>query len=83
MEMLHQYEALFQGTGNLKGVDVKLEIDETVQPVAQPARCIPHSMTSKVNNKLQEMREEGINEKSKELPHGYLPSSPSPRKLVM
>ena len=62
-EILRKHEALFQGTGNLKGVEVKLEIDETVQPVAQPARRIPHSMTSKVNDKLKEMRDEGIIEK--------------------
>ena len=69
----------------LKGVKVKLEIEKTVQPVTQPARRIPHSMTSKVNDKLRQMRDEGIIEKVqyKELPSGYLPSSPSLRKLVM
>ena len=61
--LLRKHENLFQGTGNLKGVEVKLEKDETVPPVAQPARRIPHSMTSKVNDKLKEMRDEGIIEK--------------------
>ena len=51
------------GTGNLKNTQVKLEIDESVTPVAQPPRRIPHSMKSKVNSKLEEMRNEGIIEK--------------------
>ena len=42
---------------------MKLEIDPTVTPVAQPSRKIPHSMKSKVNKKLAEMRDEGIIEK--------------------
>ena len=42
---------------------MKLEIDATVTPVAQPSRKIPHSMKSKVNKKLAEMRNEGIIEK--------------------
>ena len=47
----------------LKGMKVKLEIDKTVQPLTQPARRIFHSMTSKVNDKLRKMRDEGIIEK--------------------
>ena len=42
---------------------MKLEIDPTITPVAQPSRKIPHSMKSKVNKKLAEMRDEGIIEK--------------------
>ena len=42
---------------------MKLEIDPTIAPVAQPGRKIPHSMKSKVNKKLAEMRDEGIIEK--------------------
>ena len=42
---------------------MELEIDPTVTLVAQPSRKIPHIMKSKVNKKLQEMREEGIIEK--------------------
>ncbi len=60
---MNKHPKLFDGTGNLKGREVELEIDPTVTPVAQPSRKIPHSMKSKVNKKLQEMREEGIIEK--------------------
>ena len=50
MEIFRKHEALFQGTGNLIGMEVKLEIDKTVQPAfAQPARRIAQSMTGKLN----------------------------------
>lgn len=61
--IVDKHAKLFQGTGNLKGQEVTLEIDPTVTPVAQPTRKIPHSMKSKVNKKLQEMKDEGIIEK--------------------
>ncbi|CAB3985042.1 Transposon Tf2-9 poly, partial [Paramuricea clavata] len=61
--IINKHPKLFEGTGNLKGREVKLEIDPTVTPVAQTNRKIPHSMKTKVNKKLQEMREEGIIEK--------------------
>ena len=61
--ILTKHCKLFMGTGNLKNTQVKLEIDESVTPVAQPPRRIPHSMKSKVNSKLEEMRNEGIIEK--------------------
>ena len=62
-QIIDKHAKLFQGTGNLKDREVKLEIDLTVTPVAQPSRKIPHSMKSKVNKKLAEMRDEGIIEK--------------------
>lgn len=62
-KILQRHQKLFQGTGNLKNREVKLEIDESITPVAQPARRIPHSLKSKVNAKLQEMKEQGIIEK--------------------
>lgn len=46
--------------GKIKGREVKLEIDENISPIAQRARRIPHSMKSKVNEKLKEMREQDI-----------------------
>ena len=58
--ILTKHCKLFMGTGNLKNTQVKLEIDESVTPVAQPPRRIPHSMKSKVNSNLEEMRNKGI-----------------------
>ena len=57
MEILRKHEALFQGTSNLIGIEVKLEIDKTVQPAfAQPARRIPQSMTGKLNVAMSSYR---------------------------
>ncbi|CAB4037162.1 Retrovirus-related Pol poly [Paramuricea clavata] len=61
--IINKHPKLFEGTGNLKGREVKLEIDPTITPVTQTNRKIPHSMKTKVNKKLQEMREEEIIEK--------------------
>ena len=38
-----RFPQVFQGLGKLKGYQLKLHIDETVRPVAQPARRIPFS----------------------------------------
>ena len=78
--ILNKHEKLFKGTGNLKGVEVKLEIDETATPVAQPARRVPHSMLKKVNLKLEEMREDGIIEKVEGATPWLSPLIPIPKK---
>jgi hypothetical protein len=62
-QLLQKHEHLFKGTGGLKGVEVKLEIDESVPPIAQSSRRIPHNMKQKVNEKLHEMRDNSIIEK--------------------
>ena len=62
--IIDNHKFLFQGIGKLKGTEVKLEIDEKVEPIAQRARRISHSMTSKVNEKLKEMLEQDIIEKA-------------------
>ena len=59
-EILQRHHQLFQGTGNLKEVEVKLQIDESITPVAQAPCRIPHNLKKKVNDKLQELRESGI-----------------------
>ena len=46
---------MFKGLGKLKGYWLKLYIDESVQPVAQPVCCIPFSRRTKVNEKLDEL----------------------------
>ena len=56
-------DRIFQGTGNLKDVEVTLEIDVSVTPVAQAPRRIPHNLKKKVSDKLQELSESGIIEK--------------------
>ena len=67
-QIIDKHKLLFQGIGKLKGTEVKLEIDEKVEPVTQRARRIRHSMTSKVNEKLKEMLEQDITEKAEGTP---------------
>ena len=54
------FSELLTSTNCYSKVLEKLEIDEKVESVAQRARRIPHSMTSKVNEKLKEMLEQDI-----------------------
>jgi hypothetical protein len=61
--VLNKHKKVFEGMGNLKDREVKLEIDPDVQPVTQKARRIPYSMKDQVNRKLREMEEQGIIEK--------------------
>ena len=62
-QILHKHKDLFEGMGNIKNIQVTLDIDPSVQPVAQRPYRIPHSMKATVNNKLDEMRDQGIIEK--------------------
>ena len=62
-QILQQHHEVFQGMGNLKNCEVKLEINPTVTPVTQNSRRLPHSMRKKVNEKLKQMEEQDIIEK--------------------
>ena len=50
-----KFPKVFEGLGKLKGYQLKLHIDESVQAVAQLAHCIPFSRRAKVNEKLDEL----------------------------
>ena len=56
-ELLNKHRSLFQGMSKLKGREIEPEIDESISPIAQHARIIPHSM------KLKEMHKQDIIEK--------------------
>ena len=58
-----KYPTLFHGIGQLKGVEVKLHIDETVTPVAQPPRQIAFHIRQKVDTELRNLEEKGIIER--------------------
>jgi len=60
---LHKQKDLFEGMGKIKNIQVTLDIDPSIQPVTQRPYQLPHSMKTKVNNKLTEMRNQGIIEK--------------------
>ncbi|MCG7869746.1 MAG: hypothetical protein JAY74_25675 [Candidatus Thiodiazotropha taylori] len=61
--ILTSFQDRFEGLGRLKDFELKLHIDETVKPVAQPARKIPFKMRSQVERKLQELEDQNVIEK--------------------
>ncbi|GAA6091502.1 uncharacterized protein LOC125138846 [Tachysurus ichikawai] len=62
-QLLSKYPNITNGIGKLKNVQVKLHIDDTVKPVAQPHRRIPFNVRKKVEKELQLLEDEGIIEK--------------------
>ena len=58
-----KFPKVFEGLGKLKGYQLKLHIDESVQPVAQPVRRIPFTRKAKVNEKLDELLKLDVIEK--------------------
>ena len=58
-----EYSDLFRGLGKLKNFSVKLHIDKTVTPVAQPHRRIPFHMRKQVEAQLQADIEQDVIEK--------------------
>ena len=58
-----RFPQVFQGLGKLRGYQLKLHIDETVRPVAQPVRRIPFSRREKVTKKLDELMKLDVIEK--------------------
>ena len=67
-----KYKELFSGVGLLKGYELKLNIDDSVKPVAQPVRRIPFAVREKVERKLDELLESGIIEEVPEGPTGWV-----------
>ena len=62
-QLLNEYAHIFDGIGTLKDFEVKLHIDESVPPVAQPPRRIPFHMRQKVSDALAKLERDGIIEK--------------------
>lgn len=54
------YPELFQGVGKLNTHQVKLHVNKTVEPVAQPLRRMPFNLRRKVEQKLDELLEGDI-----------------------
>ena len=67
-----RYKELFNGVGLLKDYELKLNIDDSVKPVAQPVRRIPFGVREKVERKLDELLESGIIEEVSEGPTGWI-----------
>ena len=63
---VQQYPNVFKGIGQLKNVEIKLHINETVVIVpAQSGRRIPFHMRKKVSKELENLEQQGIIEKVK------------------
>jgi len=58
-----KFPKVFQGLGKLKGYQLKLHIDENLQPGAQPVGRISLSRRAKVTEKLEELLKLGVIEK--------------------
>ena len=67
-----KYKELFTGVGLLKGYELKLNVDSSVKPVAQPVRRIPFGVREKVEKKLDELLTCGIIEEVPEGPTSWV-----------
>ena len=59
-EMTARFKDLFTGIGKLKDFQLKLQVDEQVQPVVQPLRRPTFSLKEKIEKKLGELLREDI-----------------------
>ena len=58
--ILDKHTSVFNGLGKLRGTTVKLDIDKTKTPNAQPQRRIPYHIREKVKTALQQLEEEDM-----------------------
>ena len=61
--LVEEYSDLFNGLGKLKNVEVKLHIDKTVVPIAQPYRRIPFHIRKQVEEQLKADEAKGVIER--------------------
>ena len=62
-QLIEQYPHICEGIGKLEDFEVKLHIDTSVPPVAQPARRVPFHMRKQVATELEKLEKQGIIEK--------------------
>ena len=67
-ELLHKFSEVTTGMGEYKGEPVKIHIDESIKPVAQPHRRIPFHVRKQVEGKLDQLQKDDIIERA-EGPH--------------
>ena len=60
---LQKHSQVFSGLGKLNGEKIKLDIDNTKTPKAQPQRRIPYHIREKVKNAITDLEEQDIIEK--------------------
>ena len=61
----YRFLDVFNAIGKLRDFSLNLHIDESVEPVSQPARRIPYPMHGRVAKELQCLEEQGIIEDAK------------------
>ena len=62
-KLLNKHASVFTGLGKLKTQNVKLSIDESVLPKAQPQRRIPYHIRDKVTTALKDLENEDVIER--------------------
>ena len=62
-EVLEKYEDWFQGIGKLKGIQVDLNVDPDLKPVAQPPRRQSFSVRQKMEEEIKHLIDQDIIEK--------------------
>ena len=62
-QLVAEYDELFHGLGKLRNYQIKLHVDQTVPPVAQPHRRIPFHVREHLKEQLKRDEELGVIER--------------------
>ena len=62
-DLIEEYDDLFHGLGKLKDYQIKLHIDESVPPVAQPHRRVPFHVRKQLEDQLRRDEQLGVIER--------------------
>lgn len=60
-KIIKEFDDLFSsGIGKLKGIKIRLEINDGVQPKFIPARKVPHAFRDEIGRQLEDLEKQGI-----------------------
>ena len=82
-KLREEHNDIFEGIGKLRGVQVKLHIDETAQPVQNRHRRIPYHIREKVQEELEKLEQLDIIEEEVDAPTPWvslIDAQPKPKK---
>ena len=80
VQLLEEYKDQFQRVGKIKGIQVDLNIDPEIKPVAQPPQRRPFSVREKMKKEIEHLLDQDIIEKVLE-PIGWVsPPVVTPQK---
>ena len=83
-KLCEEYNDTFEGIGKLRGVQIKLHVDETVQPVQDRHRIIPYHIREKVQEVLDKLEQLDILEEVVNTPTPWVSlivAQPKPKKI--